>query len=473
LKKSDKKLFIILKEKEMKKTKIVCTIGPASEELSKLEALINNGMNVMRMNFSHGSYEEQGARIENVRKLNKEKNLHVGIMLDTKGPEIRTGVMKDGKAEIKQGATVRVTFNYDYPCDEKKIALSYPGLFDDISVGGKILIEDGNLGLEVIDKDMANRELVTKALNTRVLKNKKNVNVPGVILNMDYISDKDRADIEWGCDQDVEYIAASFVRRAQDLKDLRAILKAKKKTEIKIISKIENQEGVDNMEEIIELSDGVMVARGDLGVDVPAWEVPVYQKQMIEIAQSLGRIVITATQMLDSMISNPRPTRAEVSDVFNSVLDGTSATMLSGESANGDFPETAVEYMSAIDERAEEDIDYEFMIERALHGTTDLNPESAMAFAAAKIALEFGISAIVAVGSNEFLYKLATFRPCVNVFAAVKTAKEANALSLAWGVTPVVGAAADAQKKAVETLELGKGDVILVIKKDGLQYVTL
>lgn len=244
----------------MKKTKMVCTIGPASEQKDQLEALINAGMNVMRMNFSHGDHVEQGFRIKNVKALNAEKGWNIGIMLDTKGPEIRTGYLKnDEPVMLTEGNTIRITMDYSYLGDANKVAISYPGLYDDISVGGRILIEDGNLTLTVTEKDEANHELVCRIENSRKLKNKRNCNVPGVILNMDYIAPKDKDDIEFGCDEDVDFISASFIRRPQDIKDIRDILAAKKNDHIKIISKIENQEGVSNMEEIIALSDGVMV----------------------------------------------------------------------------------------------------------------------------------------------------------------------------------------------------------------------
>ena len=457
----------------MKNTKVVCTIGPASEEITKLEKLINAGMNVMRMNFSHGDHEEQGARIVSVKALNEKNNWNVGIMLDTKGPEIRTGYMKEGYADIEQGSTVRVTFDYSYECTAEKIALSYAGLYDDIKVGERILIEDGNLGLLVVGKDEENRELITEALNSRRLKNKKNVNVPGVVLNMNYISEKDYGDFVFGVEQDVDFIAASFVRRPQDILDIRKVLADHNNSNIKIISKIENQEGVDNMEEIIALSDGVMVARGDLGVDVPAWEVPAHQKRMIELAQSQGKIVVTATQMLDSMITNPRPTRAEVSDVFNAVLDGTSATMLSGESANGDYPVETVTYMATIDERAEEDCDYAYFAERALSATLTDDPESAVCYAAVRVAAEFGVSAIIAEGTQEFLYKLSGFRPCVNVFAGVATRQDARAMAIAYGIYATVGGLEEALAFGKEKIQLQEGETVLFVTKDSFKVVTL
>ncbi len=457
----------------MKKTKVVCTIGPVSENREKLEELIQNGMNVMRMNFSHGDHEEQGARIKTLRQINEEKGLHIGFLLDTKGPEIRTGYLEGDKAVIAKGDTVRVTMDYSFLGNKDKFAISYAGLYDDIHVGGKILIEDGNLTLTVIEKDETTRELVCRAENDKVIKNKRNCNVPGVILNMPFISAKDKDDIEFGCDMDVDFIAASFVRRPQDILDLREVLANKGNSRIKIISKIENQEGVDNMEAIVELSDGVMVARGDLGVDVPAWELPTIQKRMIELAQSQGKIVVTATQMLDSMQQNPRPTRAEVTDVHNAVLDGTSATMLSGESANGNYPAEAVKYMATIDERAEYEIDYDKMIERALNETYEVEPQAAIAMATAKIALEFGATAIVAEGSNDFAYQIARFRPACDVFFAVNNHRDARSLALAWGVQPVVGNAKDAFRAAKVAEGFKKGDVVLLVTEKSVKFKTI
>lgn len=455
----------------MKKTKMVCTIGPASEQKDQLESLINAGMNVMRMNLSHGDHVEQGFRIKNVKELNKEKGWNIGMMLDTKGPEIRTGYLKnDDPVMLTEGNTIRVTMDYSYLGDANKIAISYPGLYNDISVGGKILIEDGNITLTVLEKDETCNELVCRIENSRKLKNKRNCNVPGVILNMNYISPKDKDDIEFACDQDLDFIAASFVRRAQDIQDIRDILASKNNSRIKIISKIENQEGVENMEEIIALSDGVMVARGDLGVDVDAWDLPQIQKEMIFLAQASGKIVVTATQMLDSMQQNPRPTRAEVSDVHNAVLDGTGATMLSGESAQGDYPLEAVTYMAKIDEKAEDYIDHELMIENVLNFPTDKNEIDAIGLAVAQVCMNFEVAAVVAEGDQELAFKISQYRPASDVFYATADRADCRTLQLAWGIQPVHGSLADAYTAAVEKLGLEKGESILEVTKDGVKF---
>ncbi len=457
----------------MKKTKVVCTIGPASEQKDSLERLIGTaGMNCMRMNFSHGDYEEQGFRIKNVKALNAEKGWNTGMILDTKGPEIRTGYLEnDEPVMLRTGDIIRITMDYSFLGNAKKVAISYPGLYEDIAVGGRILIEDGNLTLKVLEKDEATRELVCEAQNDRKLKNKRNCNVPGVILNMPYISPKDKADMEFACDQDLDFIAASFVRRADDIRQIREILAAKGNDHIKIISKIENQEGVSNMEEIIRLSDGVMVARGDLGVDVDAWDLPDIQKQMIYLAQSQGKIVVTATQMLDSMQQNPRPTRAEVSDVHNAVLDGTCATMLSGESAQGDYPFEAVSYMAKIDERAEDFINHQLMIENVVYGKEDKDEDDAIGLAAATLAATFDIPAIVAEGSVELALALSQYRPASDVFYAVKTNAEARTLAIVWGVQAVVGTYEDAFAKAVSSLGLEAGEKLLKVTDCKLEIV--
>ncbi|MCR5647736.1 MAG: pyruvate kinase [Acholeplasmatales bacterium] len=449
----------------MKKTKVVCTIGPASEQKDCLEKLIGvAGMNVMRMNFSHGDYDEQGFRIKNVKELNKEKGWFTGMALDTKGPEIRTGYLKnDEPVQLRTGDIIRLTMDYSYLGDANKVAISYPGLYDDIHVGGRILIEDGLLTLVVKEKDEANRELICEVQNDRKLKNKRNCNVPGVILNMAYISPKDKADMEFACDQGLDFIFASFVRRADDIKQIRDILAAKNNTHVKIISKIENQEGVKNMEEIIKLSDGVMVARGDLGVDVDAWDLPEIQKDMIFLAQSQGKIVITATQMLDSMQQNPRPTRAEVTDVHNAVLDGTGATMLSGESAQGDYPYEAVSYMAKIDEKAEDFIDHEAMIQNVVYNKENMTEADALGLAVANVVNYFDIAAVVAEGNVELALALSQYRPASDVFFAVDNVDDARTLAIVWGIQAVVGNLADAKAKAVECLNLTKDDQIIEV----------
>ena len=458
----------------MKKTKVVCTIGPASEQKEMLTKLINAGMNVMRMNFSHGDHEEQGFRIKNVKALNEEMGWNIAIALDTKGPEIRTGYLKDDKpVDLVAGNIIRITMDYSYLGDENKVAISYPGLYNDLEVGNTVLFEDGNINLTVIEKDAENQELVCRINNNRKLKNKRNCDIPGVVLNMPFITQKEIDDIKFGTEEEVDFVFASFVRRADDVYALRKLLADNNNTHMKIIAKIENQEGVDNMDEIIDLCDGVMVARGDLGVNVDAWDMPQIPKELIAKCQAQGKYVITATQMLDSMIVNPRPTRAEVTDVHNAVLDGTGATMLSGESAQGDWPFEAVDYMAKIDEVAEDYIDYDAMIENAIWASAEDDNEASLALAAAKMALEYDAEAIVAEGSVEFANKISAFRPCLDVFYGVETRAEARLLALAWGIQAVHGNVDTALAVATEKLGLEKGSKVLKVTANGVSVVVL
>ena len=458
----------------MKKTKVVCTIGPASEQKEMLTKLIGAGMNVMRMNFSHGDHEEQGFRIKNIKALNEEMGWNIAIALDTKGPEIRTGYLKDDKpVDLVAGNIIRITMDYSYLGDENKVAISYPGLYNDLQVGNTVLFEDGNINLTVIEKDEANQELVCRINNNRKLKNKRNCDIPGVLLNMQFITQKEIDDIKFGTEEEVDFVFASFVRRADDVYQLRQLLADNNNTHMKIIAKIENLEGVENMDEIIDLCDGVMVARGDLGVNVDAWDMPQIQKELIAKCQAQGKYVITATQMLDSMIVNPRPTRAEVTDVHNAVLDGTGATMLSGESAQGDWPYEAVDYMAKIDEVAEDYIDYEEMIENAIWASAEDDVEASLACAAAKMALEYDAEAIVAEGSVEFANKISAFRPCLDVFYGVETRAEARLLALAWGIQAVHGNVDQALAVATEKLGLQAGSKVLKVTSNGVSVVVL
>ena len=337
----------------MKKTKIVCTIGPASESVETLVKLIESGMNVCRLNFSHGDFEEHGNRIKNIREASKITGKMVAILLDTKGPEIRTHDMKDGKIDFSTGDVVRLAMT-QIEGTKEKFSISYPELINDVNPGSHILLDDGLIDLEVTDIDKAANEIVTVVKNAGTLKNKKGVNVPNVSINLPGITEKDAADIRFGIENDVDFIAASFVRRPSDVLEITQILEENNATHIQIIPKIENQEGVDNIDEILKISDGLMVARGDLGVEIPTEEVPIAQKLLISKCNALGKPVITATQMLDSMQKNPRPTRAEASDVANAIFDGTDAIMLSGETAAGDYPVEAVQTMNRIAIRTEE-----------------------------------------------------------------------------------------------------------------------
>lgn len=338
---------------KIKMTKVVCTIGPKSESKEMLTKLVESGMNVMRLNFSHGDFEEHGARIKNIREVMKETGKYVAIMLDTKGPEIRTGKLVNGEdVLLKAGNKIVITTDYSFVGNADKISVSYPGITKDLKAGNTILLDDGLIGLTV-DK-IEGDEIFCTINNTGELGGTKGVNLPGVSVGLPALAEKDIADLKFGCEQGVDYIAASFIRKASDVAEVRKVLDENGGHNIKIMSKIENQEGIDNFDEILELSDAIMVARGDLGVEVPAEEVPFMQKMMIRKCNAAGKPVVTATQMLDSMIRNPRPTRAEAGDVANAILDGTDAVMLSGESAKGKYPAEAVKMMATISARTDE-----------------------------------------------------------------------------------------------------------------------
>ena len=338
---------------KIKMTKVVCTIGPKSESKEMLTKLVESGMNVMRLNFSHGDFEEHGGRIKNIREVMKETGKYVAIMLDTKGPEIRTGkLVNDEDVLLKAGNKIVITTDYSFVGNADKISVSYPGITKDLKAGNTILLDDGLIGLTV-DKIEGDKIFCT-INNTGELGGTKGVNLPGVSVGLPALAEKDIADLKFGCEQGVDYIAASFIRKASDVAEVRKVLDENGGHNIKIMSKIENQEGIDNFDEILELSDAIMVARGDLGVEVPAEEVPFMQKMMIRKCNAAGKPVVTATQMLDSMIRNPRPTRAEAGDVANAILDGTDAVMLSGESAKGKYPAEAVKMMATISARTDE-----------------------------------------------------------------------------------------------------------------------
>ncbi|WP_421380434.1 pyruvate kinase [Bacillus salacetis] len=422
----------------MRKTKIVCTIGPASETVEKLTELIEAGMNVARLNFSHGDHEEHGARIKNIRTAAEKTGKTIGILLDTKGPEIRTNNMENGAIELEKGSEVIVSMKEVLGTPDK-FSITYESLIDDVEAGSKILLDDGLIGLEVISLDKNAGEIKTKVLNSGTLKNKKGVNVPGVSVNLPGITDKDAKDIIFGIEQGVDFIAASFVRRASDVLEIHQLLEDHNAGNIQIIPKIENQEGVDNIDEVLEVSDGLMVARGDLGVEIPAEEVPLVQKALIKKCNALGKPVITATQMLDSMQRNPRPTRAEASDVANAIFDGTDAIMLSGETAAGAYPVEAVQTMHNIASRAETALDYKEILSNtskdAGHNMTDAIGQSV-----AHTAINLSVNAIVAPTESGHTAKMISkYRPKAPIIAVTANDSVSRKLALAWGVYPQMG----------------------------------
>jgi pyruvate kinase len=453
----------------MRKTKIVCTIGPASESVEKLTQLIEAGMNVSRLNFSHGNHEEHAARIKNIREAAEKTGKKVGILLDTKGPEIRTNDMENGAIELKTGQECIVSMT-EVLGTVDKFSVTYDQLIDDVHPGAKILLDDGLIGLEVISIDKENNEIKTKVLNTGTLKNKKGVNVPGVSVNLPGITEKDAKDILFGIEQGVDFIAASFVRRATDVLEIRQLLEENNGSHIQIIPKIENQEGVDNINEILEVSDGLMVARGDLGVEIPAEEVPLVQKDLIKKCNTQGKPVITATQMLDSMQRNPRPTRAEASDVANAIFDGTDAIMLSGETAAGHYPVEAVQTMHNIASRAEEALNHKellsFRSKETEHNITDAIGQSV-----AHTALNLDVNAIITpTESGHTARMISKYRPKAPIIAVTSNDHVVRRLALVWGVYPQLGEKAEttdemlasAVEESVNSGHVSHGDLVVI-----------
>ena len=420
--------------KNAKKTKIVCTLGPVSQSEETLTKLIENGLNVCRFNFSHGSHEEHKERMDIVKKVRDELKKPVAILLDTKGPEIRTGNFADPEVFLEEGSKFIITMA-DVIGNKEMCTVSYKGLAEDVVEGDTILIDDGLVGLKV--ENVVGEEIHCVVENSGIVKNHKGVNVPGVKINLPALTPKDISDIEFGITQGIDFIAASFVRKASDVLAIREVLENNNATDIQIISKIENQEGVDNLDEILQVSDGLMVARGDLGVEIPTEDIPIVQKQMIKKCNALGKPVITATQMLDSMIRNPRPTRAEVTDVANAIYDGTDAIMLSGETAAGKYPVEAVKVMAAIAKRIEETLDYDTILRSK--GLNNTNVTDAISYATCTTAKSLTASGIVTSTSSGYTARMVSkFRPKTPIIAATPNERTSRQLSLCWGVYTVM-----------------------------------
>ncbi|MEC1180399.1 pyruvate kinase [Metasolibacillus meyeri] len=421
----------------MRKTKIVCTIGPASESPEMLENLIEAGMNVARLNFSHGSHEEHAVRIAAIRDAAEKVGKPVGILLDTKGPEIRTHTMENGELHLVTGQVIDISMA-EVVGTAASFSVTYAELIDDVEQDDIILLDDGLIELRVLAKDTEKGLIHTIVENAGVLKNKKGVNVPGVSIKLPGITEKDAQDILFGIEQDVDFIAASFVRTASDVLEIRELLEQNNGSHIQIIPKIENQEGVDNIDEIIQVSDGLMVARGDLGVEIPAEEVPLVQKSLILKCNQAAKPVITATQMLDSMQRNPRPTRAEASDVANAIIDGTDAIMLSGETAAGLYPLESVQTMNKIAERTEQSLDYRSIVSKQSRGK-EANMTEAISQAVAYTSLNLGIKAVLApTESGNTAKMIAKYRPGVHIVAVTGSKNTAQLLTLVWGVKPIL-----------------------------------
>ena len=415
----------------MKKTKIICTMGPNSDDREVMKQLLLNGMDVARFNFSHGTHDEQRARYKQLREVAEEVGKPVAALLDTKGPEIRVKDFKNGKIELKPGQTFTFTTD-EVEGDEKMVSITYKNLVNDVKPGNTILIDDGLIEMTV--EQVSENKIVCRVVNGGPVSNRKGVNVPRVNLSMPYISEQDRADIIFGIENDFDFIAASFVRTADDVLEIRKILDEHGCDNINIISKIENMQGVENIDEIIRVSDGIMVARGDMGVEIPLEDVPVIQKMIIKKVYNADKQVVTATQMLDSMIKNPRPTRAEATDVANAIYDGTSAIMLSGETAAGKYPVEALHTMIKIAERAEEDIDY---TKRFYERGNIQNPDitSAISHATCTTAIDLGAAAIVTVTkSGKTARMISKYRPKCPIIGCSPVEKVCRQLNLSWGV---------------------------------------
>ena len=441
----------------MRKTKIVCTIGPASESEEKLRGLMKAGMNVARFNFSHGTHEEHKAKFGRIVKISGELGLSVATLLDTKGPEIRLRDFEGGRAQLSAGQTFILTTE-EFMGNEQRAAISYKNLKNDVTPGARILIDDGKIEMEVAAVE--GEEIRCTVKNGGTVSNHKGINVPDVELSMPYISEVDREDILFGIRMGFDFIAASFVRTGADILAVKKILD-ENKSPMKIIAKIESMQGIRNLEEILEVSDGIMVARGDMGVELPPEEVPVIQKKMIKMAVAAGKHVITATQMLESMIHNPRPTRAETNDVANAIYDGTTAIMLSGESAAGKYPVEAVETMARIAERTEQDIDYNGrMLRDTSRNLEDVT--TAISYATCTTAMHLGAEAIITVTMSGFTAgMISRYKPGSRIIGCSVNPRVCRQMALLWGVTPMLMTKEDNTEDLFE-------ETVMLAKRQGL-----
>ena len=420
--------------KNLRKTKIICTLGPSTDKDGVLKQLMTEGMNVARFNFSHGTHEEQGERLKKVQTLREELNLPVATLLDTKGPEIRLRDIKDGKVQLEAGQKFTLTTE-EILGDKDRVSITYQDLVKDVAPGCRILIDDGLIELGV--DEVTDTDIVCHVVNGGMISNKKGVNVPNVELSMPYISEKDYEDIVFGIENDFDFVAASFVRTADDVLEIRKIFEEKNCSNINVISKIENMQGVENIDEIIRVSDGIMVARGDMGVEIPLEDVPVIQKMIIKKVIDAGKQVITATQMLDSMMKNPRPTRAEATDVANAIYDGTSAIMLSGETAAGLYPAEALKTMVKIAIRTEQDINYTARF-KSRENLSNPDITNAISHATCTTANDLKAAAIITVTqSGKTARMISKYRPDCPIIGGSMYPKVCRQLNLSWGVTPL------------------------------------
>ena len=457
-------------KKDLRKTNIIGTIGPASDSEEMFTKLVNAGLNVARINFSHGGFEENAEKIATIKRVREKLNKPVALLLDTKGPEIRTGKLETGDEKVTIEEGQEFTFVHDDILgNNTKTTISYKNLYQDVKPGATILVDDGALEFEVVE--VIDKDIKCKALNTAKLGSRKTMNVPGLKLNLPALAQKDIDDITNGIKAGFDFIAASFVRRASDVKEIRELLKANGGEHIKIISKIESQEGIDNFEEILEASDGIMVARGDMGVEIPMEQVPIVQKHFIKRCNQVGKPVVTATQMLESMTANPRPTRAEVSDVANAVYDVTSCIMLSGECAMGKYPVECVEAMVKISKAIESSVSY---WKRFNNKNIELNPEDLernIAYTTCVMAQKSQADAIVAyTHKGDSVRQIAGMGPACPIFAVTDNKETFYQLAVEWNVTPILveneNTIEDTIQKGIEKLEsegiLEKGDKVVL-----------
>ena len=450
----------------MRKTKIICTIGPASENEEVLTQMCLAGMNIARLNFSHGSYEEHEKKIELVKRVREKLDLPIAILLDTKGPEYRIRTFKDGKVDIATGDTFTFTID-EIEGDETRVAVNYKLLNKDLKPGDVLTVNNGLVKFQVTE--ISGNDIITKCLQGGTLSNRKSMSFPNKVMSGPYLSEQDKEDIIFGIKHEVDFVAASFVSTAQDVKDIRKLLDENGGSDIEIIAKIENQAGVDNVKEICENCSGIMIARGDLGVEIPFVEVPAVQKKLTRICRMMGKRVITATEMLESMIQNPRPTRAEISDVANAVYDGTSCIMLSGESAAGKYPVEAVKAMAEIAAYTEQHTDYIQRFRATKHAGKD--NLDCITHAVCSMALDVKAKAIVVCSvSGKTAMLVSRFRTPVNIIGMTTDRKIWRRLSMSWGVTPIMAEKFPsmdvmfyyAKKATAEVLNLQPGDNILL-----------
>lgn len=450
----------------MRKTKIICTIGPACEKDEILAQMCQAGMSIARLNFSHGSHEEHGKRIECIKRVREQLNLPIAIMLDTKGPEYRIKTFKKGKITLREGEEFHFTTE-DIVGDEQRVSVSYKGLTKDMSAGDQILLNNGLMVFEV--KRVTKTDVVCTVISGGELSDRKSMSFPGKVLRQAYLSEQDKSDLLFGIQNEVDFIACSFVSCRQDLLDIKAFLEKNKAPDIELIAKIENRAGIDNIEEICQECAGIMIGRGDMGVEIPLEELPAVQKKLITSCRMLGKRVITATEMLESMIHNPRPTRAEASDVANAVYDGTSAVMLSGETAVGKYPVLTVQTMARIAEQTEQSIHYEKRFQKSEFPSS--NMVDAISHAVCGMSIDVHAKAIVVCSLSGMTARMVSrFRSPVDILGVTTNKRIWRRLALSWGVTPVMTETFDstevlfyaAKQLAIETFQLQAGDTMII-----------